>query len=111
MTSSSHSLTPRSVYKVLKSPGSHWVGDGFNVHSLLGDYCFDKLTSPFLMYDYAAPKRFPPNKGEPRGVGLHPHRGFETVTIAWQGEVEHRDSMGNVDVIKPGDVQWMTAGR
>lgn len=63
------------------------------------------------MFDYAAPKQFKPNRGNPKGVGQHPHRGFETVTIAFQGEVEHFDSKGNLDVIRPGDVQWMTAGR
>jgi redox-sensitive bicupin YhaK (pirin superfamily) len=62
------------------------------------------------MFDYAAPKQFPPNEKK-RGVGQHPHRGFETVTLAFQGEVEHRDSTGNQDVIGPGDIQWMTAGR
>lgn len=63
------------------------------------------------MFDYAPPKEFKPNRGSPKGVGQHPHRGFETVTIAFQGEVEHVDSSGNKDVIGPGDVQWMTAGR
>ena len=67
--------------------------------------------SPFLMFDYAPPEDFPPNYGPKRGVGQHPHRGFETVTIAFQGEVEHADSEGNQDVIGPGDVQWMTAAR
>merc|ERR1712232_197239 len=70
------------------------------------------MGTPFLMFDYVAPKQFPPNKGrKPKGVGRHPHRGFETVTIAFQGEVEHSDSMGSNDVIQSGDVQWMTAGR
>jgi len=63
------------------------------------------------MFDYGAPKNFPPNSGKPKGVGQHPHRGFETVTIAFQGEVEHGDHLGNKDVIGPGDVQWMTAAR
>ena len=72
---------------------------------------FTSELSPFLMFDYAAPKEFPPSKSrDRRGVGQHPHRGFETVTIAFQGEVEHADSAGYSDVIKPGDVQWMTAG-
>jgi redox-sensitive bicupin YhaK (pirin superfamily) len=65
--------------------------------------------SPFLLLDYAAPVEIPPSAGEPRGVGEHPHRGFETVTIVYQGEVEHRDSGGNHGKIGPGDVQWMTA--
>ena len=63
------------------------------------------------MFDYAEPKKFPAKVGPPLGVGQHPHRGFETVTVAFQGEVEHKDSAGNSGVIKPGDVQWMTAGR
>lgn len=62
------------------------------------------------MFDYSAPKHFEPTSKR-RGVGKHPHRGFETVTIAFQGEVEHGDSVGNSGVIGPGDVQWMTAGR
>ena len=72
---------------------------------------FTEELSPFLMFDYAAPKDFPPNRGKPKGVGQHPHRGFETVTLAFQGEVEHKDSTGNEGVIGPGDVQWMTAAR
>ena len=71
---------------------------------------FTKALSPWLMFDYAAPKEFTPSY-QRRGVGKHPHRGFETVTIAFQGEVEHADSVGNRDVIGPGDVQWMTAAR
>jgi redox-sensitive bicupin YhaK (pirin superfamily) len=63
------------------------------------------------MFDYAEPKKFPAKLGQPLGVGQHPHRGFETVTVAFQGEVEHQDSVGNKDVIGEGDVQWMTAGR
>lgn len=63
------------------------------------------------MFDYAAPKEFPPNQKAPLGVGQHPHRGFETVTIAFQGEVEHKDSTGKSGIIHPGDVQWMSAGR
>ena len=70
----------------------------------------DKQTSPFLMFDYAMPHTFAPNNGAPRGVGAHPHSGFETVTIAYQGEVAHRDSTGSGGVIGEGDVQWMTAG-
>jgi redox-sensitive bicupin YhaK (pirin superfamily) len=89
---------------------SHWVGDGFHVHPVLADMAFTKAPSPFLMFDYAKPEHFPPTKKR-LGVGEHPHRGFETVTIAFQGEVEHGDSMGNSGVIKAGDVQWMTASR
>ena len=87
---------------------SHWVGDGFNVRPIFAHLAFKQDISPFLMFDYAAPRAFDATE-EKRGVGPHPHRGFETVTIAFQGEVEHGDSVGNRGVIGPGDVQWMTA--
>lgn len=87
---------------------NHWVGDGFNVRPVFGNLAFTEHISPFLMFDYAAPKKFEATDAK-RGVGPHPHRGFETVTIAFQGEVEHGDSAGNRGVIGPGDVQWMTA--
>jgi redox-sensitive bicupin YhaK (pirin superfamily) len=87
---------------------SHWVGDGFNVRPVFAQLAFTPDISPFLMFDYAAPREFAATD-EKRGVGPHPHRGFETVTIAFQGEVEHGDSVGNRGVIGPGDVQWMTA--
>lgn len=88
----------------------HWVGDGFHVTSMF-DYGAGAVDrSPFLLFDYGAPSTFPPNTGKPRGVGPHPHRGFETVTIVFDGEVEHRDSTGGGGVIGKGDVQWMTAG-
>lgn len=70
----------------------------------------DKRTDPFLMLDYAAPQKYEPNHSDPRGVGQHPHKGFETVTIAYQGEVAHRDSSGGGGIIKQGDTQWMIAG-
>jgi quercetin 2,3-dioxygenase len=90
-------------------PGSnHWVGDGFPVRNLFPSNGVEKEIDPFLMLDYAGPKAFPPAT-RPRGVGEHPHRGFETVTIAYQGAVDHRDSAGNSGTIYPGDVQWMTA--
>merc|ERR1712007_373088 len=87
--------------------------DGFHVFPVFANKAFTSELSPFLMFDYAAPKEFPPSKDarHRRGVGQHPHRGFETVTIAFQGEVEHADSAGNTGVIGPGDVQWMTAAR
>ena len=91
--------------------GPHWVGDGFNVFPVFADKAFTAEVSPFLMFDYGAPKLFPPNRNKLKGVGSHPHRGMETVTIAFQGEVEHRDSLGNKGVIGPGDVQWMSAAR
>ncbi len=87
---------------------NHWVGDGFNVRPVFGNMAFTPDISPFLMFDYAAPRHFDATPKK-LGVGPHPHRGFETVTIAFQGEVEHGDSVGNRGVIKPGDVQWMTA--
>lgn len=88
----------------------HWVGDGFPVRSLFSYSEFGKHLSPFLLLDYAGPHQFQPTDSR-RGVGEHPHKGFETVTIVYDGEVEHRDSSGAGGVIGPGDVQWMTAGR
>ncbi|SAK57177.1 pirin family protein [Caballeronia temeraria] len=88
---------------------SHWVGDGFPVRTLISDATVGNHLSPFLMLDYAGPEHFSPTSGR-RGVGSHPHRGFETVTIVYQGELEHRDSSGGGGLIGPGDVQWMTAG-
>ncbi|MFO1155143.1 MAG: pirin family protein [Rhodospirillales bacterium] len=87
----------------------HWVGDGFSVRSLFSYDALDARISPFLLLDYAGPHVFAPTR-QRRGVGQHPHRGFETVTIVYDGEVEHRDSAGNGGIIGPGDVQWMTAG-
>lgn len=90
-------------------PGSnHWVGDGFPVRNLFPSNGVADQINPFLMLDYAGPADFPP-ANRPRGVEEHPHRGFETVTIAYQGSVDHRDSAGNSGTIEPGDVQWMTA--
>ena len=86
----------------------HWVGDGFPVRSLISYHAQGSAISPFLLLDYAGPHVFEPAES-PRGVGTHPHRGFETVTIVYDGEVEHRDSAGNGGIIGPGDVQWMTA--
>lgn len=93
----------------IHGPGSnHWVGDGFPVRNLFPSNGVNQEVNPFLMLDYAGPSLFKPSAKSP-GVGEHPHRGFETVTIAYQGAVEHRDSAGNAGVIYPGDVQWMTA--
>jgi redox-sensitive bicupin YhaK (pirin superfamily) len=86
----------------------HWVGDGFPVRSIFSYNDLGKEISPFLLLDYAGPEDFPPSQHR-RGVGAHPHRGFETVTIVYSGEVEHRDSSGGGGTIGPGDVQWMTA--
>jgi redox-sensitive bicupin YhaK (pirin superfamily) len=101
----------RSVKRILERPSQHWVGDAFHVYPVFADLAFKEDLSPLLMFDYGAPKKFNSKVGHPRGVGQHPHRGFETVTIAFQGEVEHLDNKGNRGVIGPGDVQWMTAGR
>jgi redox-sensitive bicupin YhaK (pirin superfamily) len=93
---------------VYSNPNRHWVGDGFPVRSLFSYDRHGKQVSPFLLLDYAGPAWFDPAPA-PRGVGQHPHRGFETVTIVYDGEVAHRDSTGQGGVIGPGDVQWMTA--
>jgi len=98
----------KRVLDVRGSAGSHWVGDGFPVRSLFSYHDSGKQLSPFLLLDYAGPREFPPTT-ERLGVGEHPHRGFETVTIVYDGEVEHRDSSGGGGKIGPGDVQWMTA--
>lgn len=99
----------KKVIGVYPAPAQHWVGNGFPVRSLFSYESLGKHASPFLLFDYAGPADFSPS-AKPRGVGQHPHRGFETVTIAFQGEVAHRDSTGQGGVIGTGDVQWMTAG-
>jgi len=99
----------KKILGVYSSPRSHWVGDGFPVRSLFNYDSHGQHVSPFLLFDYAGPMDFKPAKHR-RGVGQHPHRGFETVTIVYHGEVEHRDSTGSGGRIGPGDVQWMTAG-
>lgn len=100
----------RQVTGAYKAKGQHWVGDGFPVRTLLSHTHNGPSVSPFLMLDHAGPYDFSPHTGAPRGVGSHPHKGFETVTIVYDGEVEHRDSTGAGGLIGPGDVQWMTAG-
>jgi quercetin 2,3-dioxygenase len=98
----------KKVMRIHQSSSKHWVGNGFPVRSVFTYDEFGRELSPFLMLDYAAPTEFPPGN-ERRGVAAHPHRGFETVTVAYQGELEHRDSTGAGGKIGPGDVQWMTA--
>ncbi|UNE44826.1 pirin family protein [Serratia ureilytica] len=98
----------KKILGIHNSPEAHWVGNGFLVNSLFSYNDLGAEMSPFLLLDYAAPTKFRSASGT-RGVGQHPHRGFETVTIVYQGEVEHRDSTGSGGVIGPGDVQWMTA--
>ena len=101
----------RSIEAVIAPPPPHMVGDGFRVHNFFpGTKQIGKTRmSPFFMLDYGSKIDFSP-KDEPRGVGVHPHAGFETVTIAYQGKVAHHDSAGNSGIIGEGDVQWMTAG-
>jgi quercetin 2,3-dioxygenase len=99
----------KKLLQVHRNADAHWVGDGFPVRSIFSHQRPTPQLSPFLLLDYAGPAEFPP-ASRPRGVGGHPHRGFETVTVVYQGEVEHRDSAGNAGAIGPGDVQWMTAG-
>lgn len=98
----------KKLKSIRQSSGMHWVGNGFPVRSVFSYDELGKELDPFLLLDYAAPYEFPPGH-EKRGVGAHPHRGFETVTLSYQGEVEHRDSSGGGGTIGPGDVQWMTA--
>jgi quercetin 2,3-dioxygenase len=100
----------RRIDRVLRGEGWHWVGNGFPVTTLMSYRTLGEQISPFLLLDYAAPRNFPPSE-TPRGVDWHPHRGFETVTIVYQGELEHRDTAGHAGNIGPGDVQWMTAAR
>lgn len=101
-------MTSKNVVGIFESGSTHWVGDGFHVRNLFPSNGVSDEIDPFLMLDYAGPTEFAPSP-RPRGVGEHPHRGFETVTIAYQGSVDHRDSGGNSGTIRPGDVQWMTA--
>jgi redox-sensitive bicupin YhaK (pirin superfamily) len=100
----------KKLLRIHQSSGMHWVGNGFPVRSVFDYNGLGRELSPFLLLDYAAPYEFPPGN-EKRGVGGHPHKGFETVTVAYQGEVEHRDSSGGGGKIAAGDVQWMTAGK
>ena len=99
----------KKLLRIHRSSGIHWVGNGFPVRSVFDYNGLGRELSPFLLLDYAAPYEFPPGN-EKRGVGGHPHKGFETVTVAYQGELEHRDSSGGGGKIGAGDVQWMTAG-
>src|SRR5580658_7447024 len=98
----------KKVVGIHGNPHQHWVGDGFPVRTLFSYDRLGALVSPFLLLDFGGPAVFEPAT-KPRGVGQHPHRGFETVTIVYEGEVAHRDSTGQGGVIGPGDVQWMTA--
>ena len=100
----------RKIDRIVAAPRPHWVGDGFHVSGYFNAIPdAQRKLSPFLLLDYGAPREFPPTTNSRQGVGPHPHRGFETVTIAFQGSVAHHDSTGRGGVIEPGDVQWMTA--
>jgi redox-sensitive bicupin YhaK (pirin superfamily) len=107
---SEHQDRFRTVEAIHRSTEFHWVGDGFHVSTYFpsAKLASERL-SPFLLMDYGPPKEFEPLARGKRGVGWHPHRGFETVTLAWEGSVAHRDNAGHKGVIGPGDVQWMTA--
>lgn len=98
----------KTLMGIHQAPGAHWVGDGFNVRSLFTYNNHGRSLNPFILLDRAGPNEFAPTTYK-RGVGEHPHRGFETVTIVYKGEVAHHDSTGEGGVIGPGDVQWMTA--
>jgi len=101
-------ITAKEALGVYQPGSTHMVGDGFPVRNLFPSNDLDREVSPFLMLDYAGPQYFSATD-HPRGVGEHPHRGFETVTIVYEGVLAHRDSAGHAGVIGPGDVQWMTA--
>jgi hypothetical protein len=101
----------RSVEGIHESTSFHWVGDGFFVSTYFPSRKLPaERVSPFVLMDYGPGKEFAPAARGKRGVGWHPHRGFETVTLAWEGSLAHRDNAGHAGVIGPGDVQWMTAG-
>ena len=108
MLGAESTMPARRVHAVFEGSEPHLVGDGFPVQTFLPQPGLDAEISPFLLLDYAGPKEFPPTD-RPRGVDEHPHRGFETVTIVYSGELEHRDSAGHSGALGPGDVQWMTA--
>lgn len=101
----------KTIEYIIAPPPPHMVGDGFRVHSFFpgGRLIDKKRMSPFFMLDYGSKIEFTPSE-QPRGVGVHPHAGFETVTIAYHGKIAHHDSAGNSGIIGEGDVQWMTAG-
>lgn len=103
-------MKPKTVELVASPKEPHFVGDGFRVHNFIpSGFRMDmKRMSPFIFMDYNSTYKFPPSD-KPKGVGVHPHKGFETVTIAYKGKVAHHDSSGGGGVIGEGDIQWMTA--
>lgn len=102
-------MKTKEVERILAPPATHWVGNGFKVHNFFPYLLDEQRMSPFFLLDYNAKMFFPPSD-TPQGVGSHPHRGIETVTVAYYGKVAHHDSTGNGGVISEGDLQWMTAG-
>ncbi|RIY35654.1 short-chain dehydrogenase [Capnocytophaga canis] len=102
-------MNTKTIEKIVRPGTPHFVGDGFRVHNFIPGTSSMERMDPFIMMDYNAPYVFPPSE-IPKGVDVHPHKGFETVTIAYKGKVEHADSAGGGGVIGEGDVQWMTAG-
>jgi len=103
-------MSTKTIARISKPGTPHFVGDGFRVHNFIPGTSTMQEMDPFIMLDYNSPYRFAPSE-IPRGVGVHPHKGFETVTIAYKGKVEHADSTGSGGVINEGDVQWMTAAK
>jgi redox-sensitive bicupin YhaK (pirin superfamily) len=104
-------MATKNVETIVAPPTPHYVGDGFRVHNFIPGNSRGNMQkmSPFIMLDYNSKFYFSPSN-HPKGVGVHPHKGFETVTIAYKGKVAHGDSAGNHGIIGEGDVQWMTAG-
>lgn len=105
-------MAKRNIELIAAPPNPHWVGDGFRVHNFIprGYHLEMERMNPFILLDYNSKFEFPPAE-KPLGVGVHQHRGFETVTIAYKGRIEHHDSTGGGGIIGEGDVQWMTAAR
>jgi len=101
-------MNTKNIESVFSPAPAHFVGDGFRVHNFIPGKVPMQRMSPFIMLDYNSKYTFPPSE-IPKGVDVHPHRGFETVTITYKGSVEHNDSSGGGGIISEGDVQWMTA--
>jgi redox-sensitive bicupin YhaK (pirin superfamily) len=111
-TTSRPANAQRTVAGIFRSTEFHWVGNGFHVSTYFPSHKLPaERVSPFVLMDYGPAKDFTPLGSGKRGVGWHPHRGFETVTLAWEGKVAHRDNAGHAGIIGPGDVQWMTAAK
>ncbi len=102
-------MNTKKIENIFAPPPTHWVGNGFKVHNFFPNLMDMQRMSPFFLLDYNAKMYFPPSQ-IPQGVAVHPHRGIETVTVAYHGKVAHHDSTGNGGIIGEGDLQWMTAG-